>query len=97
MMRVLAGSTVAGTTSSSFSESGHKLRQLLLQTGVLQAHAQLLRFTQDHEFDSHNRAAELVCGGSVNARVAWQHASDGQTLGSYLAEYPAGTVPPRGQ
>jgi hypothetical protein len=45
----------------------------------------LLRFGQDYEFDSPNRAAEVVCGGSVNARISWLRTSDGQTLASYLA------------
>lgn len=84
-MRVLTGSTAAGSPSSSLSATGHELRQHLLQTGVLRPHEGGLRFAQDYEFDSPNRAAEVVCGGSVNARIAWLRASDGQTLGSYLA------------
>lgn len=84
-MRVLAGTTAAGSPSSSISATGYELRQHLLQTGVLRPHEGVLRFAHDYEFDSPNRAAEVVCGGSVNARIAWLRASDGQTLGSYLA------------
>jgi len=83
-MRVLAGSTAAGSPSSSFSEAGQRLRQHLLETGVLRPHEQHVRFAQDYEFDSPNRAAEVVCGGSVNARMAWLREADGQTIGSYL-------------
>lgn len=84
-MRVLAGSTAAGSSSSSISATGYELRQHLLQTGVVRAHEGMLHFVQDYEFDSPNRAAEVVCGGSVNARISWLRATDSQTLGSYLA------------
>lgn len=86
-MRVLAGST-AGPASSSLSPTGERLRQQLAAAGILQPHENLLRFTQDYEFDSPNRAAEVVCGGSVNARLAWLAEASGQTLGSYLASLP---------
>jgi hypothetical protein len=88
-MRVLAGSTAAGSPSSSLSAAGYELRQHLLQTGVLRPHEGVVRFAQDYEFDSPNRAAEVVCGGSVNARISWLRAGDGQTLGSYLASQAA--------
>ena len=84
-MRVLAGSTASGNASSSISATGYELRQHLLQTGVVRAHEGVLRFGQDYEFDSPNRAAEVVCGGAVNARISWLRTTDGQTLGSYLA------------
>jgi hypothetical protein len=84
-MRVLAGSTASGSTSSSISAAGYELRQHLLQTGVVRAHEGVLRFEQDYEFDSPNRAAEVVCGGSVNARISWLRTTDNQTLGTYLA------------
>lgn len=88
-MRVLTGSTAASGASSSISATGYELRQQLLQAGVLRLHEGVLRFAQDYEFESPNRAAEVVCSGSVNARIAWLRAGDGQTLGSYLASYPA--------
>lgn len=83
-MRVLMGSTAAGRVSSSISAAGYELRQHLLQTGVLRPHEGKLHFDQDYEFDSPNRAAEVVCGGTVNARLAWLRAGSGQTLGSYV-------------
>jgi hypothetical protein len=88
-MRVLAGST-ADNPSGSFSEAGQRLRQQLLDTGILRPHESLVRFAQDYEFDSPNRAAEVVCGGSVNARLAWVAEASGQALGSYLAGRAAG-------
>ena len=88
-MRVLAGSTAAAGASSSSSATGYELRQHLLQTGVLRPYEGVLRFAQDYEFDSPNRAAEVVCGGSVNARIAWLRADNDQTLGSYLASRPS--------
>ena len=88
-MRVLAGST-AGPASGSFSPAGQQLRLQLAAAGILRPHEGLLRFTQDYEFDSPNRAAEVVCGGSVNARIAWLAEADGQTLGSYLAGLASG-------
>jgi hypothetical protein len=87
-MRVLAGSTAAGSASSSIRATSHELRQHLLQTGVVRVHEGVLRFGQDYEFDSPNRAAEVVCGGSVNARISWLRTTDNQTLGSYLASQP---------
>lgn len=84
-MRVLAGSTASGSASSSISATGYELRQHLLQTGVVRAHEGVLRFGQDYEFESPNRAAEVVCGGAVNARISWLRTTDNQTLGSYLA------------
>lgn len=88
-MRLLAGST-AGNPSGSFSEAGQRLRQHLLDTGILRPYESLVRFAQDYEFDSPNRAAEVVCGGSVNARLAWLEEASGQPLGSYLAGRAAG-------
>jgi hypothetical protein len=88
-MRVLVGPTAAGSPTSSLSKAGQQLRQHLLDTGVLRPHEQQVRFAQDYEFDSPNRAAEIVCGGAVNARIAWL-APDGQTLGSYLAGLATG-------
>jgi hypothetical protein len=88
-MRVLAGSTVAGSPSSSISATGYELRQHLLETGVVRAHEGMLHFVQDYEFDSPNRAAEVVCGSSANARISWLRTTDDQTLGSYLASQQA--------
>jgi hypothetical protein len=88
-MRVLVGSTAAGSPRSSISATGYELRQHLLQTGVVRLHEGVLRFVQDYEFDSPNRAAEVVCGGAVNARIAWLSPGNGQTLGSYLASRAA--------
>ncbi|MGI4872568.1 MAG: type I restriction enzyme HsdR N-terminal domain-containing protein [Janthinobacterium lividum] len=84
-MRVLAGSTAAGSPTSSLSDTGQKLRQHLITSGILQAYEGLLRFIQNYEFDSPNRAAEIVCGGAVNARIAWLQEGSQQTLGSFLA------------
>jgi hypothetical protein len=84
-MRVLAGSTAAGSPSSSISATSYELRQHLVESGVVRAQEGVLRFAQDYEFDSPNRAAEVVCGGAVNARISWLRTTDNQTLGSYLA------------
>lgn len=89
-MRVLADSTAAGSPTSSLSDMSHKLRQQLVAAGVLKPHEGLLRFTQDYVFDSPNRAAEIVCGGAVNARISWLHEGSQQTLGNYLNEQAAG-------
>jgi hypothetical protein len=87
-MRVLAGST-AGNPGSSFSEAGQRLRQQLLETGILRPHENLVRFAQDYELDSPNRAAEVVCGGSVNARLAWLAEADARR---WAATSPAGPL-----
>ena len=86
-MRVLAGSTIATDPTSSFSNTNHKLRQYLLATGIIRLHLGSVCFTQDYEFASPNQAAVLVCGGAVNARVAWLREDTQQSLGSYVAEH----------
>jgi hypothetical protein len=55
------------------------LRDKLLQTKVLVAEDDRLRFSQDYEFSSPSAAAAIIHGGHANGLTAWK-TSDGKTL-----------------
>jgi hypothetical protein len=76
---VFASSTASADIGNSLSWSQRKLREDLLKSGVLQAEAAALRFTQDYLFSSPSTAASLIHGRSANGRVEWKGA-DGRTL-----------------
>ncbi len=75
---VLAGSVAAATEAASLSTGGAVARQKLLVDGVLKPHGEQLVFAVNHLFSSANAAAEVIVARSVNAQMAWQHASGKQ-------------------
>ena len=82
-MRVLAGSTAAGTTTNSFTKKPE--RDALLAAGTLVSQGEHLLFTRDHTFKTPRRAADIIVGNPVNAQDAWRREGDNQPLGNFLA------------
>ncbi len=73
---VLKGSKIASTPKPSFPESLKKIRQRLIDTGIIDQNS---RFTCDYLFSSPSTAATIVRGVNTNGRIAWKN-SRGQTL-----------------
>ena len=73
---VLKGSKVASGTTPSFSASLHKMRNRLIETGVIDGD---FLFTRDYLFSSPSTAASIVRGASSNGRTQWKN-QNGQTL-----------------
>ena len=73
---VLKGSKVASGTTPSFSASLHKMRNRLIETGVIDGN---FLFTRDYLFSSPSTAASIVRGASSNGRTQWKN-QNGQTL-----------------
>lgn len=59
--------------------SNERLRNQLLQDGILSAQSGMLVFTRDHLFTSPSMAAMAVMGRSANGWIEWK-AADGKTL-----------------
>lgn len=77
---VLAGSTGRREVVPSFELHGYnRLRQQLLQQGVLSIAGDRIRFERDHLFKASSAAAACLTGRSANGQVEWKDA-DGQTL-----------------
>lgn len=56
-----------------------KMRQKLIEEGILQNKGDILEFNEDFEFSSPSAAAAVIHGGHANGLTAWQD-SKGQTL-----------------
>ncbi len=78
---VLAGSSGRLDTVPSFQSHGyHRVREQLLEQGVLAAEGGRIRFTRDHLFQSPSGAAACVTGRTANGWIEWKDAQ-GRTLG----------------
>jgi hypothetical protein len=78
---VLAGSSGRLETVPSFRTHGyHRIREQLLEQGVLVAEGERIRFMRDHLFASPSGAAACVTGRTANGWIEWKDES-GQTLG----------------
>ena len=78
---VLAGSSGRLETVPSFRTHGyHRVREQLLEQGVLMAEGERIRFVRDHLFASPSGAAACVTGRTANGWLEWKDES-GQTLG----------------
>lgn len=73
---VLKGSKVAPDVTPSFSVVLQKIRNRLIETGVIGSD---FCFTRDYLFSSPSTAASVVRGASTNGRTAWKN-SDGKSL-----------------
>lgn len=71
---VLAGSKAATKISDSFSTGYTKLRERLVDQGVLAPDGNHLVFREDHLFPSPSGAAAAVVGYMINGRDAWKTA-----------------------
>jgi hypothetical protein len=76
---VFKGSMAAGSTVDSTSEPVLRLRQTLIDKGVLVAREGYLEFTVDCIFSSPSSAAMIVMGRPANGLVEWK-LQDGKTL-----------------
>jgi len=76
---VLRGSVARLTETASLPDASRATRSELILAGVLKQQNGGLLFEQDYEFDSASRAAQVVCGFSVNGWNAWKR-PDGVTL-----------------
>lgn len=78
---VLAGSSGRLVTVPSFQSHGyHRVREQLLEQGVLVARDGRIHFTRDHLFQSPSGAAACVTGRTANGWIEWKDAQ-GRTLG----------------
>jgi hypothetical protein len=82
---VLAGSRARATLTNSVPSLVNKLRQQLIERGVLVLDGDHLVFTQDFRFASPSLAAGTLVGGAANGREAWR-SSNGKTLKSIQNE-----------
>ncbi|TGK20294.1 GIY-YIG nuclease family protein [Leptospira fluminis] len=80
---VLKNSTVRGQEVSSLSDSIRNLRKDLIESKVLIASGSGYYFSQNYPFDSATKSAQLICGSTVNGRIAWKN-REGQTYGEWL-------------
>lgn len=78
---VLSGSSGRIETVPSFQKHGYnRIREQLLEQGVLAAEGDRVRFVRDHLFQSPSGAAACVTGRTANGWVEWKDAQ-GRTLG----------------
>lgn len=76
---VVRGSVARSNETTSLPDASKAARSELTRIGVLKPTQMGLEFQQDYEFDSASRAAQVVCGFSVNGWNAWK-LPDGTSL-----------------
>ncbi len=69
---VRAQSAAAKDVGRALRQGSVKLRDQLVELGVLMDAGDHLQFTQDYAFNSPSTAAKVVCGNEVNGRTAWR-------------------------
>jgi hypothetical protein len=69
---VLKGSKVADSTVPSLTHSFMRLRDELIETGVIKKVNGILEFTEDHVFSSPSTAAVMVMGRNANGLTEWK-------------------------
>lgn len=70
---VLKGSTIASPVVPSMAESLRRLRDSLLEKGIVDAD---FHFVKDHIFTSPSLAAAIVLGRNANGRTEWKTAGN---------------------
>jgi len=70
---VLAGSKAAQKTKKSLSDGYVKLRNKLIENGVLQLQNNELVFKEDQLFTSASQSASIIVGYTINGRYHWQN------------------------
>jgi hypothetical protein len=78
-IRVLKGSTVASVVAVSMRPENVKLRNRLLETGVIVKQDGELQFARDYPFQNASAAASVVAGNCRNGFESWRD-SKGRTL-----------------
>ena len=81
---VFKGSKASATVVNSMSPSFMKLRQKLIDEGVLADKGEYLEFVDDYIFGSPSTAAIMVMGRSANGLTEWK-TKDGKTLKEFEA------------
>jgi hypothetical protein len=82
---VLKGSKVADSTVPSLTHNFMRLRDELLETGVIKKVNGILEFTEDHVFSSPSTAAVMVMGRNANGLTEWK-LKDGTILKDFETE-----------
>ncbi|MBS1951424.1 MAG: hypothetical protein OJF59_000587 [Cytophagales bacterium] len=82
---VFKGSKAASETVPSTTEQILKLRQTLIDKGILKKSNENLEFTVDYIFSSPSAAAAIVMGRTANGTIEWK-LSDGRTLKDFEAK-----------
>jgi hypothetical protein len=82
---VLKGSLAAGSTVNSMSEAVLKLRQTLIDRGILKLQNDSLAFIEDYIFSSPSAAAMIVMGRPANGLTEWK-LENGKTLKEFEAK-----------
>ncbi|MDB4403189.1 GIY-YIG nuclease family protein [bacterium] len=86
---VKAGSLASRDTRPSCNPGRRRLRETLVEEGVLEVEPDGLRFTVDFQFSAPSAAATIVAGGNTNGRTAWKDSS-GITLKEHQEREAAG-------
>ena len=76
---VFKGSKIAQEAVRSFPATSAKLRNTLIESGIISEQDNGLIFTQDYEFTSPSAAAAVVMGRSANGLIEWK-LENGTTL-----------------
>lgn len=76
---VFKGSEIANSTVNSMADSFNKLRDRIINEGIVIKKDDRLSFVKDYEFSSPSTAAVIVMGRNANGRTEWKLAN-GKTL-----------------
>jgi hypothetical protein len=82
---VFKGSKIAASVVNSFPLSTQKLRQVLMDKGIILKVGDDFELTDDYIFSSPSSAASIVMGRSANGLIEWKLAN-GRTLKGYESE-----------
>ena len=82
---VLKDSIIANLTTNSFPQTWLKLRESLINNGIIKNDNNKFVFTQDHLFTSPSTAAGIVMGRSANGLIEWK-LKDGRILKAIESE-----------
>ena len=76
---VTKGSQASNNNRLSASEATKKMRNTIIESGLLELEGDHYVFTKDYEFSSPSAAAGIIVGGSANGLTVWR-TLDGRTL-----------------
>ncbi|RMG28929.1 MAG: GIY-YIG nuclease family protein [Bacteroidetes bacterium] len=79
------GSQIADPTVPSMADSFKKLRERLIESGVIEKQHASYKFTEDYIFSSPSTAATIVMGRNANGLTEWK-LKDGTALKEYEQE-----------
>lgn len=82
---VLKGSKVARSTVPSLSQSFKRLRDELIDNGVIRQSNEILEVTEDYVFSSPSTAAVMIMGRNANGLTEWK-LKNGTTLKDFETE-----------